>query len=61
MVTISIDAYKGWTVAKLKRRCRELCCALMRDEMIILKLADGITLSPEERDKVNRLKMAYED
>ena len=60
MAIISIDAYKGWTVAKLKRHCRALCCALMRDEMIILKLADGGALSPEERDRVNRLKMAYE-
>ena len=50
MAIISIDAYKGWTVAKLKRHCREMCCALMRDEMIILKLADGDALSPEERD-----------
>ena len=61
MATITIDAYKGWTVAQLKRRCRELCRAVSNDEMIILKLAHGGTLSPVERERVSRLKQAYEE
>ena len=61
MATFTIDAYKGWTMSQLKRRCRELCRASMSDDMIILTLADGGTLSPEQLERVNRIKQAYED
>ena len=59
--TISIDAYKGYSVAQLKQRCRELCGALMNYEMIILALASDRKLSAEQRAKVDRLIKGYED
>lgn len=61
--TFTLDPYKGWTIAQLKRRCRELCHAMSNDEMIILKLAErGIDgLSPDQRQRVERLIQAYED
>lgn len=61
MATLTIDAYKGWSVARLKRRCRELCRAMMNDEMIILTMAEGSPLSSEQQARVDRLRQAYED
>jgi len=55
------DPYDGWTVNRLKDHCRKLGRALMRDEMIILILAEGGSLPKEYQERVDRLKIAYAD
>lgn len=60
------DPYKGWSVERLKRRCRKLVSVSMRKDMIILSMAGRapqtvLALSPEIRDEVQRLQAAYAD
>lgn len=63
MTTFTFDAYDGWTEERLKQRCRDLCRANMRKDMIILGMVDlGLSgLSGEGRAEVIRLQEAYSD
>lgn len=60
------DPYDGWSASKLKRRCRELGCALMDKDMIILsmlvRIPGGVDALPEScRDEVRSIRDAYDD
>ena len=57
-----LDAYKGWSIDQLKKRCRELCRVSMRRDMIIAVLAtegiDGLNL--EDQETVKRILSQYD-
>jgi hypothetical protein len=62
--TFTIEAYKGWTEAQLKRRCRELVSACTGKDMLICALVDfgGIDKLPRfHQDQVKRIWNAYCD
>ena len=63
MSTFNLDAYKDWSVDKLKKRCRELCRVSMHKDVLIAVLWKyGIDeLSPADRMEVDRICSQWED
>ena len=59
----TLDIYQGWSHGRLKERCLELVRAVGDWQQIAMTLAehgkDG--LSPEERNRIERLIEAYRD
>jgi hypothetical protein len=66
MPSLVWDIYKGWTNKQLKLRCRELCTAVSRYEMMIAMMAEyapeALDKLPKEfRDRALQLNAAYRD
>jgi hypothetical protein len=63
MNTFTIDAYKGYSEAELKRRCRELCRVNMHKDIIIAVLAKhGFdNLNDADKEEVKRICSQWDD
>lgn len=65
MASFTFDAYAGWSLAKLRNRCRKLSLAVDRWQHIAMAMSDAPgsldKLHPEDRAEVERLIEAYKD
>lgn len=63
MPEYTLDIYQGWSRDRLKQRCLELCRAVDEWQHIAMVLSehgpDG--LPEDDRDRVRRLVLAYQD